>query len=280
MKRKGERLRKPDTDRVLWRVTCDVTLICAKLCSQAISNVKCNSCNCWYRLFCLISFRPGSIVAEFKLLFEQKFSEDKALAPLKKAVANGKLGSLAVDPKSLKILKEEEGNLQTIFDRNSNNGNSNNSSVTEAEVGPVAIATVLLRVGVEATVNSSSTWRFSTTGRRNTLNSNLRYFAFTLIHGKGFRCKPRGRTIRQLATVFNVILATYVTSLVSSGMDLCRSLEFTSYVERGLLNIQQLIPHITAPSLRTPLKSTLQRHRKVSAQRGEWPLPVISLSGW
>lgn len=29
--------------------------------------------------------------------------------------------------------------------------------VTEAEVGPVAIATVLLRVGVEATVNSSST---------------------------------------------------------------------------------------------------------------------------
>ena len=62
-----------------------------------------------------------------------------------------------MDPKSLKILKEEEGNLQTIFDRNSNNGNSNNSSVTEAEVGPVAIATVLLRVGVEATVNNSST---------------------------------------------------------------------------------------------------------------------------
>ena len=50
-------------------------------------------------------------MAEFKLLFKRKVSEEKAVAPLKKAVEDGNLGPLTVDPESLKIMKEDdEGN--------------------------------------------------------------------------------------------------------------------------------------------------------------------------
>ena len=59
--------------------------------------------------------RPGSVVAEFKLLFKRKVSEEKAVAPLKKAVEDGNLGPLTVDPDSLKIMKNVEGNFQNVY---------------------------------------------------------------------------------------------------------------------------------------------------------------------
>ena len=48
-------------------------------------------------------------MAEFKLLFKNKVTEEEALAPLEKAVKTGKVGSLSVDPESLKIVKNTEG---------------------------------------------------------------------------------------------------------------------------------------------------------------------------
>ena len=107
-------------------------------------------------------------------------------------------------------------------------------AVTEAEAGPIAILTILLRVVVKATVNSNSTWGFSTTRRGKNLNSNLRSLAITLIYGKGFRSKPQGKTLRRLDTVFSVIPATHTTSLMSSGDGHCRSLGFTNYVDGGI----------------------------------------------
>ncbi|XP_022787244.1 protein eyes shut-like [Stylophora pistillata] len=56
----------------------------------------------------IIAFRPGSIVAEFKLLFNQKVSDDTAVAPLKTAVKEGSLGPLIVIPDSVKIKMEHE----------------------------------------------------------------------------------------------------------------------------------------------------------------------------
>lgn len=47
-------------------------------------------------------------MAEFKLLFKQKVADDTAVAPLKKAVENGNLGPLTVNPESLKIVNEFE----------------------------------------------------------------------------------------------------------------------------------------------------------------------------
>ena len=58
-------------------------------------------------LFC---FRQGSVVAEFQLMFKNKLDDEEALAPLKKAVEDGEMGSLKVDRESLKIKKEVEGN--------------------------------------------------------------------------------------------------------------------------------------------------------------------------
>jgi len=53
--------------------------------------------------------RPGSVMVEFKVVFKTKVEDEDALAPLKKGVKDGKLGSLNVYPKSLKIVKEVEG---------------------------------------------------------------------------------------------------------------------------------------------------------------------------
>ena len=50
--------------------------------------------------FCV--FRPGSVVVEFQLIFKSEVTEELALAELKRETANGKLGSLGVDPISLK----------------------------------------------------------------------------------------------------------------------------------------------------------------------------------
>lgn len=57
-------------------------------------------------------------MVEFKLLFKEKVTDETAVAPLKKAVDNGNLGPLAVNPASLRIVKEDEGNLRTFSNRN------------------------------------------------------------------------------------------------------------------------------------------------------------------
>ena len=49
-------------------------------------------------------------MAEFKLTFKRKLENEEALAPLKQGIKDGKLGSLSVDPKSLEIKDETEGN--------------------------------------------------------------------------------------------------------------------------------------------------------------------------
>ena len=48
-------------------------------------------------------------MVEFKVVFKTKVEDEDALAPLKKGVKDGKLGSLNVYPESLKIVKEVEG---------------------------------------------------------------------------------------------------------------------------------------------------------------------------
>ncbi|PFX24473.1 hypothetical protein AWC38_SpisGene10897 [Stylophora pistillata] len=50
----------------------------------------------------IISMRKGSIIAEFQLKFDKEVTAEEVLAPLKKETADGKLGSLKVDPASLK----------------------------------------------------------------------------------------------------------------------------------------------------------------------------------
>ena len=50
------------------------------------------------------------MVAEFKLTFKRKLENEQALAPLKEGIKDGKLGSLRVDPKSLEIKDDTEGN--------------------------------------------------------------------------------------------------------------------------------------------------------------------------
>ena len=56
-------------------------------------------------------FRRGSIVAEFQLIFKTKVTEEEALVELKRETANGKLGSLAVDPSSLKPTPAKQGEV-------------------------------------------------------------------------------------------------------------------------------------------------------------------------
>lgn len=56
----------------------------------------------------ILAFRRGSVVVEFKLLFKKKVTDETAVAPLRKAVDNGSLGPLAVQPASLRIVKEDE----------------------------------------------------------------------------------------------------------------------------------------------------------------------------
>ena len=60
-------------------------------------------------------------MVEFKLIFKKKVSDDTAVAPLKKAVQNGTLGPLPVNPESLKIIDriQDEGNLKPLCSKNS-----------------------------------------------------------------------------------------------------------------------------------------------------------------
>ena len=46
------------------------------------------------------------------MLFKNIFEDEKALTPLKKAIQDGKLGPLTVDPESLKIKKDVKGILK------------------------------------------------------------------------------------------------------------------------------------------------------------------------
>ena len=48
-------------------------------------------------------------MAEFKLIFRTELEDEKALVPLKKGVEDGKIGSLSVDPDSLKVMNDIEG---------------------------------------------------------------------------------------------------------------------------------------------------------------------------
>jgi len=54
-------------------------------------------------------FRPGSVLVKFKLFFKTKVDNKVALAPLKRGVEDGKMGSLKVYPESLKIEQKDEG---------------------------------------------------------------------------------------------------------------------------------------------------------------------------
>ena len=80
-----------------------------------ITVILCNRCLvCLFiYFFCLLVsvlvLRPGSVVAQFRLLFKNRLEDEKALAPLKKAIQDGKLGPLTVEPESLKIMKDIEG---------------------------------------------------------------------------------------------------------------------------------------------------------------------------
>ena len=63
-----------------------------------------------------------------KLLFKEKVTDETAVAPLKKAVDNGNLGPLAVNPASLRIVREDEGNLRTFSTRNISSSSSSRIS--------------------------------------------------------------------------------------------------------------------------------------------------------
>lgn len=67
-------------------------------------------------------------MVEFKLLFKEKVTDETAVAPLKKAVDNGNLGPLAVNSASLRIVKEDEGNLRTFSTRNISSSSSSRIS--------------------------------------------------------------------------------------------------------------------------------------------------------
>lgn len=69
-------------------------------------------------------------MVEFKLLFKEKVTDETAVAPLKKAVDNGNLGPLAVNPASLRIVKEDEGNLRTFSTRNISSSSSSSSRIS------------------------------------------------------------------------------------------------------------------------------------------------------
>lgn len=58
----------------------------------------------------LVLSRPDELlVVEFKLTFKTKVTVKDALAPLKKKVSSGQLGSLKVDPNSLKLKINSQG---------------------------------------------------------------------------------------------------------------------------------------------------------------------------
>ena len=74
-----------------------------------------NSTTPKYLFVFIFYFRKGSIIAEFKLTFKAEVTAEEALAPLKKETADGKLGSLKVDPGSLKETDAKSSMLLHVF---------------------------------------------------------------------------------------------------------------------------------------------------------------------
>ena len=72
-------------------------------------------------------------MAEFKLIFKTELEDEKALVRLKKGVEDGKLGPLNVDPDSLKIKNEIEGESmhlqQSITHKSQLNATTSNHSL-------------------------------------------------------------------------------------------------------------------------------------------------------
>lgn len=56
-------------------------------------------------------------MVDFQLIFETKVTSKEALAPLKKVTADGKLGSLRVDPSSLKLSVIDKPGKNNIITR-------------------------------------------------------------------------------------------------------------------------------------------------------------------
>lgn len=56
----------------------------------------------------IIGMRPGSIIADFQLIFKRALSAREASGPLAKEIKDGKLGNLEVDPNSLKTRGDKE----------------------------------------------------------------------------------------------------------------------------------------------------------------------------
>ncbi|XP_078371975.1 von Willebrand factor D and EGF domain-containing protein-like isoform X3 [Oculina patagonica] len=56
----------------------------------------------------ILSFKQGSVVVEFKLTFKKQLDNEKALGALKEGIKDGKMGSLKVDPESLKVKRDSE----------------------------------------------------------------------------------------------------------------------------------------------------------------------------
>ena len=71
-------------------------------------------------MFVTFALRPGSVVAEFELLFRKRLEDEQALAPLKNGIEDGKMGYLDVYPDSLKIIEEVEGNCKCIAKESNN----------------------------------------------------------------------------------------------------------------------------------------------------------------
>ena len=63
----------------------------------------------WIPFFYSNLYRKGSIIAEFKLTFKTSLTAKEAMAPLKQEIADGKLGSLEVDPNSLTLKDNNQG---------------------------------------------------------------------------------------------------------------------------------------------------------------------------
>lgn len=57
-------------------------------------------------------------MAEFQLTFKRKLKDEEALAPLKEGIKDGRMGSLSVDPESLKVKKDKEGKCNCTYKLN------------------------------------------------------------------------------------------------------------------------------------------------------------------
>ncbi|XP_067040326.1 neurogenic locus notch homolog protein 1-like [Acropora muricata] len=90
----------------------------------------------------IISMRPGSIITEFKLTFKTQVTTGDALAPLRRVMATGNLGSLHVDRNSLMELKT----VKTVPPTEDNPGplNPTNIGLICGSVVTVVIAVVTI----------------------------------------------------------------------------------------------------------------------------------------